>query len=868
MFSLPNDNSNVLVMPGNTDLGLSSMLFRESAHHAHLQKGLDKAPITSKDAHQKLANAKALSIDDMDMIGLKTAFDSQMLLGSPMYFDSDSEENVHPITDQDTEPRVNDEDNVPQTESGAVFQTSENVFKNLLTLRRKYMEGSFQDAASDRKNDLDTWLVYPKPLPKFWKFEKDNRFKDLGMSASDLDLTHHDLKKANNHGYYYPHNIDEEFLLGRKKQNPHFTGEYFKIDLYKKAYKKHVIKHSLLRCDNELRYLPTFQDFRTDFKTVVAAVQSARLNQISERRLLYLLDKFELFQFLKQKSEILENKQVPYRDFYNSRKVDRDLLLSGCVGKRQLSEYIWEKLNNEPERVVYIDEDGKEIQLQDFFQCGENQNEESCIPVGLKLIDDDFLEWYKDIYLVSYHLFRASVVPIKQSLKGKHYRYYLLTRTFLEFDNHIDGEYFAEIFTRFSLHTLEKSKYQLAQVSIDYQFTDESGSTSGNWWLKFSDWLMRHNLISYNVRWNVRIARCYSPLFALNKVGNFQDFLDLIFRPLREAMYCDDIRFHFIMTNVCSLDLVISQVDDYMWKAFEDTNLEPKNWSAGGDNPTISQYMYYIYRNLAELNSVRYNCYQNTIVLRNNCCPSVTTNRTSQFGDTQLIFNEQVESLVCNLLLCSGGLLQSEPIWSAPATLEYLYYLFQIPITASPLSSVSSGTTMMEDYRLSTSTSIREGASEKNFVTDRREANKLRNLSSVSRRTYSGNPFMKLFKIGFQVSLSSASILFNSSYTQEPMMEEYSVAASIYLLNAADLCELSRNSVLASGYDGWYKSHWIGAVVKRPRDKQVISQPLGMVDVWYDKEPDTRERHNVPFLRRYFRNETLNQEWTFVHEEM
>ena len=852
----------------DAEMGFSSLLFKENVHNTHLQKGRKKAPLTREDAHHKLTNTKTLSIDDMDMIGLKTAFDNQMIRGSPMYFDSDSEENIDPITDHDMEPRINDDSIVPQGENETEFHTSENIFSNLLTLRRKYMKGSFQDAASDRKNDLDTWLVYPKPLPKFWKFEKDNRFKDLGISTSDVDLTHHDLKKANNHGYYYPHNIDEEFLLGRKKKNPHYTGEYFSIDLYRKAYKKHVIKKSLLRCDNELRPLPTFQEFRNDFKEVVSAIQSVRLNQISERRLMYLLDKFELFQFLKQKSEILENKQVPYRDFYNSRKVDRDLLLSGCVGKRQLSEYIWEKLNNEPERVVYIDEDNNELKLEDFFQCGSNQNKDNCIPVGLKLIDDDFLEWYKDIYLVSYHIFRASTVPIKQSLKGKHYRYYLLARTFLEFDNHIDGEYFAEIFTRFSLHTLEKSKYQLAQVSVDYQFTDESGSTSSNWWLKFSNWLMRHNLVSYNIRWNIRISRCFSPLFALGKVGNFQEFLDLIFRPLREAMYCDDIRFHFIMTNVCSLDLVISQIDDYLWKTFEDTNLEPEEWSAAGDNPTISQYMYYMYKNLAELNNIRYDCYQNTIVLRNNCCPSVTTNRTSQFSGSQLIFNEQVESLVCNLLLCSGGLLQSEPIWDAPATLEYIYYLLQIPIIASPLSSVSSGTTMMEDYRISASTSVKEGNREKNFVTDRREANRLRNLSTVSRRTYSGNPFKKLFKIGFQVSLSSESILFNSSYTQEPMMEEYSVAASIYLLNAADLCELSRNSVLASGYDGWYKSHWIGAVVEKPKDVNVVSEPVGMVDVWYDKEPDTRERHNVPFLRRYFRNETLNQEWTFVQDEM
>ncbi|CAI4886606.1 CLL_collapsed_G0029310.mRNA.1.CDS.1 [Saccharomyces cerevisiae] len=74
--------------------------------------------------------------------------------------------------------------------------------------------------------------------------------------------------------------------------------------------------------------------------------------EVSRKRLSYLLDKFELFQYLNSKKEILANKNVPYRDFYNSRKVDRDLSLSGCISQRQLSEYIWEKINLEPERMV------------------------------------------------------------------------------------------------------------------------------------------------------------------------------------------------------------------------------------------------------------------------------------------------------------------------------------------------------------------------------------------------------------------------------------------------------------------------------------------------------------------------------------
>ncbi|SMN21744.1 similar to Saccharomyces cerevisiae YJL070C Putative protein of unknown function with similarity to AMP deaminases [Maudiozyma saulgeensis] len=845
-----------------------SLLLDDYQHNAVIPRKNSEAPISSHDAGQLLTNKKFLSIDDTDMIDLRTVFDDQMLRGSPMYFDSDPEENNDPVTLKDTKPRPS-RISVPST-ADCYGDINMNIFNELRVIRQKYIKGSFQDCVSDMKNDLDKWLVYPKPLPKFWKFEKDNRLKEKVLqstaSSSEIDLTLNDLKKVNNHGYFYPHNIDEEYFLGRKKENPHYTGEYFNIYLYKKANHKNMVKHSLLGPRNESRSIPTFKEFKHDLTNLIKASQTDKINRVSERRLVYLKDKFELFQLLKQKSEILENKHVPYRDFYNSRKVDLDLLLSGCMGRRQLSEYIWEKLNNEPDRIVYITEDDQPIRLNQFFENGINVDKCVCIPAGLKLIDDDFLEWYKDVYLVSYHLLRATESSIRNSLKGKHYRYYLLAKTFLEFDNYIDGEYFAEIFTRFCLHTLEKSKYQLAQVSVDYQYTNEKGSTSDNWWLKFSNWLMRYNLISYNIRWNIRISRCYSPLFALGKVGNFQDFINLIFDPLLEAMNSDDIKFQFAMRNICSLDLVINQTDDYLWKVFEDTDLEPSKWVAGGDNPTISQYMYSIFDKLSEINRLRHNCFQNTIILRSYCCPYITKNRTSQFSTTDVIFNEQIESLACNLLLCNGGLLQSEPIWEAPPLFLYMYYLFQVPIVVSPLSSVSHGTSLIEDYRdLGTQTDERN--IEKNFVTERREENKLRNLTIIDGRSYNKNPFMSLFKIGFKVSLSSESVLFNSSYTQEPMMEEYSVAASIYLLNAADLCELSRNSVLVSGYDGWYKSHWIGAVIKKKQDEEVMSEPIGMTDVWYDKDQDTRERHNVPFLRRHFRNETLAQEWIFTQDD-
>ena len=37
-------------------------------------------------------------------------------------------------------------------------------------------------------------------------------------------------------------------------------------------------------------------------------------------------------------------------------------------------------------------------------------------------------------------------------------------------------------------------------------------------------------------------------------------------------------------------------------------------------------------------------------------------------------------------------------------------------------------------------------------------------------------------------------------YLQEPLMEEYSIAAQVWKLSTCDMCEIARNSVLQSGF--------------------------------------------------------------------
>ncbi|QLQ78489.1 hypothetical protein HG537_0A07360 [Torulaspora globosa] len=787
-----------------------------------------------------------LSIDDLDMMPLSTSFDKQMLLGSPMYLDPEEQEEKHSMIMEDYAKHGSHSSQPIPTDCSTLYLSDdidgEKSFEALTEIRAKYILASTQDSASNIKYDLDKMFLYPKPLPKFWKFDKDKRLNENQPDSSDDEQIDGQVKP----GYYFPSPTEDQYVrqeeLGVPKRlgRVHYTGEFFELDHFKKEFETHKRKYRLRVATVDYSNIPKFQEFRKDFLSLAEIARCSPLSEVAQKRIKYLVNKFDLFQHLNCKAEILENKRVPLRDFYNSRKVDRDFLLSGCATQRQLSEFIWEKLNVEPHRVVHKTFKGEKLTLAQVFEYGSGSGDPMAI--GLKVIDDEFLEWYRNVYLITSHLIPSA--DAEKVLNGKELRFYLLAKIFLEFDNYLDGEYLAEIFILYCVHTLEKSKYQLAQISVDFQFYHPN---EGCWWEKFSRWIIKWKLVSHNIRWNVRLSRVFTKLFRLDRIGNFQDYLDLIFDPLFENEGSNNIALDFFLMNVGCIDLVVSSTDDYLWQDFTDINAPPREWSAKGDNPTISYYMYYIYAQLARLNCLRHNKNLNTISLRNDC--STLLNRTSQAG-SDLNFTDQLESLICNFMLCDAGLLQAEAMCENTPLMTYLFYLCQIPVIVAPLSSVSS---------VASQTSQEEVLA---ILGDTQKST--RDITKEEQSTYTTNPFMNMFKMGMKVSLSSKSVLFNSSYTMEPMIEEYSVAASIYLLNAADLCELSRTSVLCSSYEGFYKAHWIGVGVRRT-PFQVDN--VGYVNEWYDREVDTSARHNVPNIRRNYRRETWNQEWAFIREQ-
>jgi len=147
-----------------------------------------------------------------------------------------------------------------------------------------------------------------------------------------------------------------------------------------------------------------------------------------------------------------------------------------------------------------------------------------------------------------------------------------------------------------------------------------------------------------------------------------------------------------------------------------------------------------------------------------------------------------------------GLLLRKIPV------LQYLYYLTNIGIAMSPLSNNSL------------------------FL------------------SYNRNPFPDYFARGLNVTLSTDDPL-QFHFTKEALMEEYSIAAQVWRLSSADMCELARNSVYNSGFEARLKQYWLG-----PNYTE-----LGV------KGNDIR-RTNVPDIRIAYRHETLLHELDLLSE--
>ncbi|CAI4048045.1 hypothetical protein N7582_004280 [Saccharomyces uvarum] len=304
-------------------------------------------------------------------------------------------------------------------------------------------------------------------------------------------------------------------------------------------------------------------------------------------------------------------------------------------------------------------------------------------------------------------------------------------------------------------------------------------------WDKLASWVIDNKVISHNVRWLIQIPRLYDIYKKTGIVQCFQDTCKNLFQPLFEVT--KNPQSHPKLHIFLQRVIGFDSVDDEskVDRRFHRKYPKPSLWEAP-QNPPYSYYLYYLYSSVASLNQWRAKRGFNTLVLRPHC---------GEAGDP--------EHLVSAYLLAHGIshgiLLRKVPF------VQYLYYLDQVGIAMSPLSN------------------------------------------NALFLTYDKNPFPRYFKRGLNVSLSTDDPL-QFSYTREPLIEEYSVAAQIYKLSNVDMCELARNSVLQSGWEAQIKKHWIG--------KDFAKIGIDGNDV---------VRTNVPDIRINYRHDTLSTELELVN---
>jgi len=303
-------------------------------------------------------------------------------------------------------------------------------------------------------------------------------------------------------------------------------------------------------------------------------------------------------------------------------------------------------------------------------------------------------------------------------------------------------------------------------------------------WDILASWVVANNLYSDNNVWLIQIPRLYNLYKDSGVIDNFQQMLDNIFEPLFEVTR--DPATHPQLHILLQQVVGFDMVDDESKPERRPTkhSAAPADWNSK-HNCAYSYYAYYIYANLFSLNKFRESRGLNTFTFRPHA---------GEAGD--------VDHLASAFMLCEniahGINLRKSPL------LQYLFYLAQIGLCMSPLSNNS----LFLDYHR--------------------------------------NPFPTFFARGLSVSLSTDDPL-QIHLTKEPLVEEYSVAAQVWKLTSADLCEVARNGVLHSGFPHACKMHWTATEYWRPG-------------------PDGNDIHktNVPNMRMQFRYDTYMDEMRLV----
>lgn len=602
--------------------------------------------------------------------------------------------------------------------------------RGLLERRSQYLRLSLQ-SSQDNPKDGPGWNVYPPPPEPAWENDKDTgKFNDYTQTEQKRRKMGED--------------IGEDFDMGECLPLPGESSQVFKLD-ENSVYQVYE-SEATVDSGRPIVQIPSLRDFYMDLDAIIDVSTDGPAKSFSFKRLSYLEGKFQLHTLLNEYQEIADSKKVPHRDFYNVRKVDTHVHHSACMNQKHLLRFIKSKMKKSPDEVVLF-RDGKHLTLKEVFEsinltaydlsidtldmhvgCPSSRGQLSSLLKTCQAHTDSFHRFDK---------FNLKYNPVGESR---------LREIFLKTDNFIKGRYLAEI-TKEVISDLESSKYQMVEwrISIYGRSIQE--------WDKLAAWVIDNKLFSPNVRWLIQVPRLYDVYKSSGMMENFEQVITNVFQPLFEVTKnpSSHPKLHIFLQRVVGFDSVDdeSKAERRLYRKYP----IPKEWNTK-QNPPYSYWIYFMFANIASLNTWRKQRGFNTFVLRPHC---------GEAGDPDHL----AVGFLCCHSISHGILLRKVPL------LQYLFYLDQIGIAMSPLSN------------------------------------------NALFLTYDKNPCANFFRRGLNVSLSTDDPL-QFAFTKEPLIEEYSVAAQIYKFSAVDMCELAKHSVEQSGFELALKQRWLGANCSLP----------------------------------------------------
>lgn len=299
---------------------------------------------------------------------------------------------------------------------------------------------------------------------------------------------------------------------------------------------------------------------------------------------------------------------------------------------------------------------------------------------------------------------------------------------------------------------------------------------------KLAEWFDHCKLEKcYHLKWVIQVPRIYNIFRKFNPKLTFGKLLHNIFKDFFEATLFPEKhkKIHNFLKHLVGFDSVDDESKPEVG-FFRKSSPTPDKWDKCV-NPPYMYYLYYMWANIAKLNQLRRARGMNVFTLRPHC---------GEAGHQDHI----LAGFMLAENISHGLTLKTIP------TMQYLYYLTEMAINMSPLSN-----------------------------------------NQLFLR-YNKNPFPTFFAQGLNINLSTDDpLLFH--YTQEPLMEEYAIAAQVWNFSCVDLSEIARNSVHASGFPHEYKLEWLGEN--------------------YHKEGlkgNNVQKSNVPDIRVLYRKETRDCE--------